>query len=708
MKNGLSRKPTHAIQIQEYLKIKEYYTNKCNSKIYRIIKSNNVGADASVSPQKEKEKNNRAGRLKDAQPLQMAEYNLGITLIALIITVIVLLILAGVTLNLTIGSNGIFSKANSAKEKTIKSEMQEAISMAVQELQIEKLGTATLNDMNEEWLNNEKLVEKYNAKILNDNNKKKIRMKKNGIYLTCLIDANMNITICKAIGLSYTVDKTTLKDNKVKIKITVINDEKCLKTIEMPDGNIINCNGENEKEVEYIITLGQEYIIKIISEDESIDNEKIKIDSIPCDVKVELSNGAEMSNKSIVTDYGKAYENTIMATGDFVITGITATMAEGTLKVDNTTGKISTDKVTGDIQIIVTTEEMKISITEEVVNTSTSFGGSSSPKYSLNVGSNAYIKLKATTNIDGAQIKINPSIPYTITQNGNYNFIIKATYNGKSIEQRKEVIVNQYKLAKDLVMYDAGDWTKEEIEELKKQSLYDLNSEHIQGDGTYKILSNEGINLTFGGFTYKGDTENEKKSGVITSRNKSVDPEKGSGTNKYDGWQILDSYTANGKKYVTKLIHAGTPENFVYNLVNKEGTDAWRAEYILSSGLRKTEYKKLDDNKTIVNYRSFDMYKDKKLDAKGYIEEVHLMTKEEALKLGRYDGEGGIRCTGAGYWLNENGGKWVIYKVSSNGYCGSYDKNLCLGIRPVITLTSGVYVISGNGTGDSPYILGKD
>lgn len=298
----------------------------------------------------------------------------GITLVAFVVTIIVLLILAGISIQ-AITNTGLFANAKLAKEKTIKAEMQEAVSIAVQNLQIDKLGGATLNDINEDWLNKQKLSERYNAIILNDNNGKKIRLKKGEISLTCLIDINMNITICKAVGISYTVDKTTFKDNTVKIRITVINDEKGLKTIEMPDGNIIDCNGEHEKEIEYTITLGQEYIIKIISEDESVDNEKIKIDSIPCNVTVELSIGAEMNNKSIVTDYGKTYENTITATGDYVITGITATMDGGTLKVDNTTGRISTEKVTGDIQIIVTTQKMEISITEEVVNTSTSFGG---------------------------------------------------------------------------------------------------------------------------------------------------------------------------------------------------------------------------------------------------------------------------------------------------------------------------------------------
>ena len=47
----------------------------------------------------------RVGKMKKLQNLRN---NKGITLIALIITVIVMLILAGVAINLTIGENGIF------------------------------------------------------------------------------------------------------------------------------------------------------------------------------------------------------------------------------------------------------------------------------------------------------------------------------------------------------------------------------------------------------------------------------------------------------------------------------------------------------------------------------------------------------------------------------------------------------------------------
>ena len=44
--------------------------------------------------------------------------NKGITLIALVVTIIVLLILAGISINMLTGQNGILNRAAEAKEKT--------------------------------------------------------------------------------------------------------------------------------------------------------------------------------------------------------------------------------------------------------------------------------------------------------------------------------------------------------------------------------------------------------------------------------------------------------------------------------------------------------------------------------------------------------------------------------------------------------------
>ena len=72
----------------------------------------------------------------------------GITLVALVITIIVLLILAGVTLSMVMGESGIFGKANSAKEKTQLSNAEETIRLAVLENQVKSVSgeVALTND----------------------------------------------------------------------------------------------------------------------------------------------------------------------------------------------------------------------------------------------------------------------------------------------------------------------------------------------------------------------------------------------------------------------------------------------------------------------------------------------------------------------------------------------------------------------------------
>ena len=59
-------------------------------------------------------------------------FNNGITLIALVITIIVLLILAGVSIAMLTGDNGILTQANKSQVSTIEGNVQEAVKLAVQ------------------------------------------------------------------------------------------------------------------------------------------------------------------------------------------------------------------------------------------------------------------------------------------------------------------------------------------------------------------------------------------------------------------------------------------------------------------------------------------------------------------------------------------------------------------------------------------------
>lgn len=70
-----------------------------------------------------------------------------ITLIALIITIILLLILAGVVISLTIGDNGIIKIAKEANIKQIQAEMKEQLELKIVDIQGQKLGEVILNDL---------------------------------------------------------------------------------------------------------------------------------------------------------------------------------------------------------------------------------------------------------------------------------------------------------------------------------------------------------------------------------------------------------------------------------------------------------------------------------------------------------------------------------------------------------------------------------
>ena len=63
--------------------------------------------------------------------------NKAITLIALVITIIVLIILAGVTINLTLGQNGLFTRAKTAREEYSTAEAKEKLEQEILNIQIQ-------------------------------------------------------------------------------------------------------------------------------------------------------------------------------------------------------------------------------------------------------------------------------------------------------------------------------------------------------------------------------------------------------------------------------------------------------------------------------------------------------------------------------------------------------------------------------------------
>ena len=581
------------------------------------------------------------------------EKNFGITLIALIITIIVLLILSGVAIATLTGENGLFARAKQAKQTQTESEMKEKLNLSIQELQVEKLTEATLDDITQEWLT-QKLSE-YNPILKKDETTegKKVTLQKNGIIKTYLIDIKLNITeIENENNIEFSYEIKSRNNGTRQILIKVRDSENGINKIECSNGNVIECFGiKQEKSIDYTIEVGTEYTYKVISVS------------------------------------GKEKKETILIEPEIIIGD--AYIGTSTTETD------STESVPDNSQTRGTTLYINFTATLE--------------KFGESV---CTVKLKDGTTSD--------KLPYEITKNGTYTFVVTGTYNGKIVEKEIKLKVNKYQAAKNLVKYDAGDWTEDEINALKEKKLYNINiAKNASGA--------KGLNFTFGGFTYKKDSEgninatyeNEIGNGtVITSRNQSVEPLSKWGTPIYNGWQILEIQDSTGKiinneieinnkidnlnsgekVYITKLIHAGSPENFVYYYNTKN--DAYRAEYILSGGQRQTSY-------NTYQARDWNMYKDKK--QLNLIDEVHAMTYDEGYAITENEGrKDGLRNIKSYYWLASSYNSQYIWYVSIYGGIGNSNSSSCWGIRPVVSMKEGVYIASGDGTESNPYVLGKD
>ena len=87
-------------------------------------------------------------------------FQTGITLIALVITIIILIILAGVSINLVVGDNGIITTAKRAKEEMTISEGKEKIELALLDINTERISNG--NSCNLDYVS-----EKIDGKVKN-------------------------------------------------------------------------------------------------------------------------------------------------------------------------------------------------------------------------------------------------------------------------------------------------------------------------------------------------------------------------------------------------------------------------------------------------------------------------------------------------------------------------------------------------------------
>ena len=223
----------------------------------------------------------------------------GITLIALVITIIVLLILAGVTIATLTGDNGILTKAQNAKEKNAQKTVEEQINLAVQASRINE-GLVIDKDILEQELTN------------------------NGIEITKSENDELPWTV-KKDGYVYTISENGEVKEKEGLVITA-GDIEILK------------GATEEKKVRAQILSGETGTIKW----ESTGNITLS-EAGENEVTVKVNSNANAGETATVTAKveGKTYQDSINVKIVAKVTGVTAEKIEVSIGDKSKIGKIT-------------------------------------------------------------------------------------------------------------------------------------------------------------------------------------------------------------------------------------------------------------------------------------------------------------------------------------------------------------------------------
>ena len=302
----------------------------------------------------------------------------GITLIALVITIIVLLILAGVTIATLTGDNGILTKAQNAKEKNAQKTIEEQINLAVQASRINEGLLIDKEILEEELTNNGMEITK------SENEELPWTVKKDGYVYT--ISANGEVKEKEGIAITtgdIEILKGETEGKKVSAQIlsgetgTIRWESTGNITISETEGNEITVNVKSNANAGETATVtakveGKTYQdsinVKIVEKVTGVTVEKIEV-SIGDKSKIgKITAVPENAEGVEVTSY--VLQDTTKATVDEKTGEVTGVQEGETTVTINAKGKLSGTVVTGTCSVKVT----KLDHSEVVVPTITATG----------------------------------------------------------------------------------------------------------------------------------------------------------------------------------------------------------------------------------------------------------------------------------------------------------------------------------------------
>ena len=400
--------------------------------------------------------------------MKSTKENKGITIIALIITIVVLLILAGVTIDLVVGNDNLFDKARSTQKIQTVAGIKEALELEKVDIQVESktvdldnyLEQISTGKKNYDLSSKEKIDEKNAEIIINDEHKFLVKDKENGdveiIYEGIAKASDLTIS---PRNETYTYPNSgtfEVTNNTSGGELTVSSDTPNIATASIKGNTITVQPGTTAGKANIIVrsAASGEYAENKAIHLATVENGTIELEAIPyegvydgqahnaftsisinpSDAKLEYSlDGNEYNEKMPTITNTSEFTVTVKASKEGYKTQITTetiriNKAEGKLTLSSTDGTYTyptsgTFTVSGNTGALsVSSNNDNIAIVSINGNTVTVKPGTTAGKATITVTSaeaNNYKKKTATheATVQNGTIKINAT-PYTGTYDG--------------------------------------------------------------------------------------------------------------------------------------------------------------------------------------------------------------------------------------------------------------------------------------------------
>ena len=373
--------------------------------------------------------------------------NKGITLVALAITIIILLILAGISIQ-AITNTGLFANAKKAKEKSMEGQLKEEISLAIQSIQTEEIykgNSVTLETLAGEngQLKNVLGDDLAEAEVAGE--------EINGEYkdYEFTIDSNLNVTINGTVSGPKITGSAVVQNsgyvfegNTVEIKVTASTTEGTITGIEAPEGATLKTNTSITEKV-YTVSKSGNYVFKITSDSGKTKNITAKVASIletPQITVSEITGSGFKINvennypEGAITEYKYSVGGTVKQQGttdkNYTVTGLTEETEYSNIKVIayiNSTSKDSNiEKITTKQNIIAYSWDEIVEIAKAISNDTSITDDSETATVTVN-GVQKTLNVGDKTTLDGKKVRIlgfnhdelvDPSAYGTITATG--------------------------------------------------------------------------------------------------------------------------------------------------------------------------------------------------------------------------------------------------------------------------------------------------